>query len=416
MTENSRFYSVLAELYGEDQVSEAEKRWQAASAKFVSLYDHEPTYAVSSPGRTEVCGNHCDHQRGCVIAAAVNTDILAFASPSDDFIAHIYSEGYGKIEVDLNDLSVRKKEAGTSAAIVRGIAAAYREYWITVRGFNAYITTNVPVGSGISSSAAFENDIANIFAAMGERTLDPQDIAKVGQYAENKYYGKPSGLMDQMAAACGGLIYLDFEKEDYPKAERIDCDFSDFGYSVCIVHTGKSHADLAEDYASVPAEMKRVASFFGKKVLREVEEKKFYDRLARARAYAGDRAVLRAMHYYSECKRVEACRKALLNGDMETFLEVIRESGNSSWKYLQNIYSSGAKKDQSIALALGVSEQLLGERGACRVHGGGFAGTIQAFVPDDMTAEYKKAMESFFGKDSCRILHIRNRGGCYMKL
>jgi len=346
----------------------------------------------------------------------VNTDILAFASGSDDGIAHIYSEGYGRFDVDLKDLAVNRREAGTSAAMVRGIAAAFKEYWIEAGGFYAYLTSDVPAGSGISSSAAFENAIANTFAAVCGRQLDASDIAKAGKYAENKYFGKPSGLMDQMAAACGGMIFIDFENEEYPKVERLDCDFSSFGMSVCIVNTGKSHADLGDEYSSVPAEMKRAASFFGKKVLREVNEKTFYDRMARVRAYAGDRAVMRSMHFYEECRRTEECRTALLSGDAENFLKVIRASGDSSWKYLQNIYVSGSKKEQSLGLALALSEHIIGARGACRVHGGGFAGTIQAFVPDDLLDIYKAEIEKVFGRDSCKVLKIRNIGGCAVKL
>lgn len=414
---NGRLNDIMLKLYGDETIiPEKMRRTEETAKKFEKEFGRTPEFMISAPGRTEICGNHCDHQRGTVIAAAVNTDILAFASAGDDMIAHVYSEGYGHMDVDLKDLSVNKKETGTSQAMIRGIAAAFKEDWIDVRGFYAYITSDVPAGSGISSSAAFENAVANIFAAVCERKLSPEDIARVGKYAENKYFGKPSGLMDQMAAACGGLIHIDFEKEDYPEIGRLDCDFSSFGTSVCIVNTGRSHADLSEDYASVPAEMKRVASFFGKKVLREVEEQKFYDRLARVRAYAGDRAVMRAMHFYEECRRVEACRQALIARDHEGFLNVIRDSGNSSWKYLQNIYSAGSKKEQSLGLALALSEHLIGERGACRVHGGGFAGTIQAFVPDELLKTYKEEMEKVFGRDSCRVLKIRDIGGCSVKL
>lgn len=416
-SENSRMAEIMTRLYADEAlVPEKIRRAEQTREKFEKEFGHSPEYMISSPGRTEICGNHCDHQRGSVLAAAVNTDILAFASKSEDWTAHIYSEGYGHIDVDLNDLSVNKKEAGTSAAMVRGIAAAFKEYWITVSGFYAYITSDVPVGSGISSSAAFENAVANIFAAVGGRKLDAADIARVGKIAENKYFGKPSGLMDQMAAACGGMIYIDFENEEFPKVERLDCDFSSFGISVCIVNTGKSHANLGEDYASVPAEMKRVASFFGKKVLKEVEEEKFYSRIDRVRAYAGDRAVMRAIHFYEECRRVEECRQALISQDKSAFLKVIHESGDSSWKYLQNIYSPGSKKEQSLGFALALSEHIIGDRGACRVHGGGFAGTIQAFVPDDLLDEYRTKIEKVFGRNSCSILKIRNVGGCSVKL
>lgn len=408
--------NTLSELYGAARAKRETERWQASSQKFVSRFGREPEFAVSSPGRTEVCGNHCDHQKGCVIAAALSSDILAFAAPSDDGIAHVFSEGYKPMEIDLSDLKPRKEEKYTSAAMIRGVAAGLHEYWIGISGFYAYITSNVPAGSGISSSAAFEDLIANTFVALSKKSVGFDDIARACKLAENNYYGKASGLMDQMAVAKGGLCFMDFEQEEYPVVEKIDCDIAAFGLDICLVNTGGSHADKTKDYESIPAEMKRAASFFGKKVLREVSEKTFYERIGRLRSFAGDGAVLRAMHFFEECKRVRRCRTALEEGDRAAFLEIIRESGNSSWKYLQNIDDFSDRRGKCpAAMALALSEKILGAAGACRIHGGGFGGTIQAFVPAEMTSFYVSGMEQVFGKGCVSVVSVRNPGGCVIR-
>ena len=410
--ENGELDTAFASLYCDESQTDSQKgRYIAAITNFRKQFGISPEHIISSPGRTEICGNHCDHQRGCVVAASVNTDIIAVIAPSQDNRVHVFSEGYGMIEVDPEDLSVKKNETGRSAAMIRGIAAALKNDWITPMGFCAYLTSSVPAGSGISSSAAFENVIANSFGCVIGRKFEPGDIARMGRYAENNYFGKPSGLMDQMAAACGGLIYIDFEHEDYPEIERINCDFSKAGCSICIVNTGSSHADLTDDYASIPADMKKAASFFGKRVLREVDEQTFYERLPRLRSFSGERPVLRAMHFFEECRRSFQVKEALGQGDFERFFAIIRQSGDSSWKYLQNIHAPGSRT-QELALALAVSEKILAGRGACRVHGGGFAGTIQAFVPDELVPLYKEEMERIFKKDACRVLKIRPVGGC----
>lgn len=410
--ENGELDTAFASLYGEGARTDAQRtRYIAAVANFRKQFGTEPEHILSSPGRTEICGNHCDHQKGCVVAAAVNSDIIAVIAPSEDNCVHIFSEGYGMIEVGLDDLDAKKNETGKSSAMVRGIAAALKNDWITPQGFCAYLTSNVPAGSGISSSAAFENIIANAFGCACGRKFEPRDIARMGKFAENNYFGKPSGLMDQMAAACGGLIYIDFEHEDYPEVVQINCDFSKAGCSICIVNTGSSHADLTGDYASIPADMKKAASFFGKRVLREVDEQTFYERLPRLRSFSGERPVLRAMHFFEESRRSFQVKDALEQNDFERFFELIRLSGDSSWKYLQNIHSPGSRT-QELALALAVSEKILAGRGACRVHGGGFAGTIQAFVPDELVPLYREEMERIFKKDACRVLSIRQVGGC----
>ena len=367
----------------------------------------------SAPGRTEIGGNHTDHQRGKVLTGSVDLDALACAAPNGTQTVNLYSEGYGLTSVDCGDLSPVKSEENTTPAIVRGILAKITELGYPVSGFDAYVISDVPGGSGLSSSACFEVLIGTVVNGLFcGGVLPMEEIAKIGQYAENVYFGKPSGLLDQMGCALGGIVTIDFKDKDRPIARPVDFDFGSAGYALCIVDTGADHAGLTGDYAAVPAEMRSVAAVFGKSVLSEVEEADFYAAIPEIRKKAGDRAVLRAVHYFNDCRRVDAQVAALESGDFSRFLTLVNESGKSSFTYLQNISTYRESTDQPVAVALAVAEHLLGGRGAARVHGGGFAGTIQAFVPLEMVPDFKAGMDALLGKDACRVTYIRPVGGC----
>lgn len=388
------------------------ERVRALAADFQTRFGNPPELFVSSPGRIEVCGNHCDHQNGCVVAAAVDADNLAAVSRSGDEYVRVVSPGHREIVLSLSDLTKQKEETGHSPAIVRGIAAALVTRDIPVCGINVLTNSHVPAGSGLSSSAAFENLITLAFLEAAESELPVGEIARIGQYSENEYYGKPSGLMDQMASAVGGLIFIDFKTPEALRIEKSGSGLLKQNINICITNTGGSHAGLTGEYGAIPLEMKKVAEFFGKKVLREVREEEFCDRLAALREYAGDRAVLRAMHFFDENKRAAECRDALNANDRDLFLDVIRRSGESSWKYLQNIYPSGSTGLQEQAIGLALSEKILAGKGAWRIHGGGFAGTIQAFVPDELLERYTSEMIGIFGPDTCLALTLRDEGVC----
>ena len=357
----------------------------------------------SAPGRVEIGGNHTDHQHGRVLAAAVELYMKCSAEPNGTDIVHIRSECFGDDTVDLSDLSVCESEKGTPAALVRGVAAWLVEHGHEVGGFDVNISSDVPIGSGLSSSAAFEVLIGNVFCGLFNLEITPLEIAIAGQYAENVYFGKPCGLMDQCASSFGGLVMIDFADPKNPVVTPIQTDFS--GYSMCVVATGGSHADLTPDYAAIPGEMKTVAAFFGKDHLREVPPDEFYAEFGKLR-HLSDRALLRAVHFFGDNERVSKQADALKCGDMRAFLELVNESGRSSLNYLQNVFSSKNPEEQGLTLALALSERILSGRGAWRVHGGGFAGTILAFVPDDLKVEYQKRMNEVFGDGCCRFLNI----------
>lgn len=366
----------------------------------------------SAPGRTELGGNHTDHQRGCVLAASVNLDVVACAAPNDTMTIRIQSEGYPLDLIDLSDLTPHPDEMNRTASLIRGVAAAAHKRGFDVRGFDAYMTSNVLRGSGLSSSAAFEvliGVIINQFFCDGK--LTDVDIAKIGQYAENIYFGKPCGLMDQMASSVGGIVAIDFADEDAPDIQRISYDLRTSGHALCIIDTGGDHAELTGDYAAIPREMKEIAAAFGKEVLREVDESQFLASIPSLRRQSGDRAVLRAMHFYAENRRVIEESDALKCGDFDRFRALSTKSGCSSDMYLQNVYTGVNPERQEMSVALALAENLLDGRGAVRVHGGGFAGTIQAFVPLDMLSHFKTAMEAVLGKDMCHVLTIRPVGG-----
>ena len=368
---------------------------------------------LSGPGRTELGGNHTDHQHGHVLCASVDLDILACAAPNGTNTVRVVSEGYPLVEAALDDLSPRETEKNTSAALVRGVAARLTELGYTLSGFDVYAASDVLSGSGLSSSAAYEVLIGTVFNHFCcNNALDAAAIAKAGQYAENVYFGKPCGLMDQMGSAVGGAVAIDFADPSDPAVERVDYDFSRSGHALCIVDTGSCHADLTDDYACITREMGAVAAQFGQKFLRDVPETDFRAALPELRAKCGDRAALRAMHFYADDARAVMEAQALKDGDFDRFLALVNESGLSSAMLLQNIWSPAAPEGQAVSVALAVGRELLGNKGAIRVHGGGFAGTVQAFVPDALVDGFKAGMEAVFGAGKCHILRIRPRGGC----
>lgn len=389
--------------------------YEALKEKFEKYYGRGAEYIFSAPGRTELGGNHTDHQLGRVLAAAVDVDTKAAVAISDAPRIRILSEGYALVEVALDELSIREEERGTTAALVRGVAAGIRARGAVLRGFDAYVISNVLPGSGLSSSAAFEVLVGAMISHICGAGLDAVQLAQLGQYAENVYFGKPSGLMDQMASSVGNIVAIDFADKAAPRVEAIDFDFSKCGHSLCIIDSGADHADLTDEYAAIPAELSRVSALFGKACLREVDEDEFYSRLAGVRASAGDRAALRAIHIFNENRRVDAEVAALRANDFDAFLRLVTESGRSSWMLLQNVIPAGWTAHQELALALALAERLLGGRGACRVHGGGFAGTIQAFVPTDMLDAFCAGIEAVLGTGSCHVLNIRREGGCLLE-
>ena len=406
--------SRLKELYVDEALVPSQReRYIAALKEFEKLYGEKEVEIYSASGRSEIGGNHTDHQFGKVMATSVNIDTLAVVAPRTDSIVKMKSEGYPALTVDIANLEVVKKEEGTTAGLIRGVAAGIKNRGYEIGGFEGYATSQVLSGSGLSSSAAYEVLIGNIISGIyNDCKLDSVLIAKIGQYAENVYFGKPCGLMDQMACSVGGLIHIDFENPEEPIVEKVNVDFENFHHSLCIVDTKGSHADLTDEYAAIPEEMKKVAAFFGKSVLREVKESEFNRNIPAVRRACGDRATLRAFHLFDENRRVDEQYEALNKGDFNEFKRLVKESGNSSYKFLQNVYSSRKTGEQSVSIGLVVSEEILGDHGVARVHGGGFAGTIQAFVPDDLVDAYKTGMENVFGKGACYVLKVRPIGGC----
>ena len=406
--------STLHALYAD--VPAAKARYEKSMECFCRLYGHargnNETAIVSAPGRTEIGGNHTDHQNGLALAAAVDMDVVCVCAKNDDDIIRIHSAGFKPATVDLSVLSVQENEKGTSAGLVRGLAAWFASKGYPVGGFDAYVTSTVPGGSGLSSSAAFEVAIGNAFKALfcddaaGRPT--PIEIAIAGKYAENVYFGKPCGLLDQIASSLGGLIMIDFADPTNPRVENVPIVLT--GYELCITDTKGSHADLTPEYAAVPREMGMIAGHFGKRVLREVPPGDFFNDIAALREY-GDRAVLRAMHFFRENERVGKQAAALRAGNLEAFFAFTNESGRSSASLLQNIFPAGAPQSQGVSLALALSDRALDGHGACRVHGGGFAGTIQAYVPLAAKDEYRSRMERVFGNACCHFLKIRASGG-----
>lgn len=408
--------AVFEEIYGSDPLMRENQthRYEKLVREFHELFETNEIQLFSAPGRTEIGGNHTDHNLGRVLAASVNLDSIAVAGRNQTKWVEMYSEGYDEpFSVDLGNLNVVESEKGTTSALIRGIAARLKQQGYKIGGFHACVTSDVLPGSGLSSSASIEVLIGTIFNALfNENRIDPQAIAIIGQYAENNYFGKPCGLMDQMACAVGGVLAIDFNDPQHPQVKKVDFDFSAQDYRLLVVNTGGSHADLTDDYAAVPEEMKSVARILGAKVCREIEWKDLLGKISAVREKTGDRAVLRAIHFLGDNSRVLDQVDALEKGEFNRFLHLVNESGNSSFKWLQNIYSSKNVHEQGVSLALALTEKYLSEihAGACRVHGGGFAGTIQVFLPVNAVDEYVRMIESVFGKDSAQVLNIRPVG------
>ena len=416
-------------------------------AGFTAAFGGEPSRYFSAPGRTEIGGNNTDHQRGRVLAGAVNLDTVAAVRPNgtntiriqskgyplsivqlDNLspvaeevnttpaLIRVESEGYAPVTFDLKDLSVHEEEKNSTAAIIRGVAAVFAKKGAVLQGFDAKVRSTVLPGSGLSSSAAYEVLIGTIINHLFfDGRVSQAEVAQIGQYAENVFFGKPCGLMDQTASAVGNLVTIDFFDKDAPVIEPVDFDFSACGHALCIIDSGADHADLTDEYAAVPGEMKAVAALMGKEVLPQIPEEDFYGHIAYLRKECGDRAVMRCIHFYQENARVPKQVAALRSGDFEGFLELIKESGRSSWMYLQNVIPAGYKLHQDVALALALCDHYLAGRGAYRVHGGGFAGTVQAFVPMDLLEAFRTGIDAALGVGACHVLSIRPEGGVEAK-
>ena len=395
-----------------DNNEETKERYLNAVNTFKKLYKRDDFNIFSAPGRTEIIGNHTDHQRGMAMAGSVNLDVIGVAAKNNSNFVRVVSFGYEKEDiVNVNELDIREHEKERSVSLIRGIVKAFVDLGYKVGGLDIYVSSNVLKGSGLSSSAAFEVLIATIVNHMYcDAKEDAISIAKIGKYAENVYFGKPCGLLDQLASSVGGFVYMDFCDNSNPKVEKIELNYKKEGYTLCILDTGGSHADLTNDYADISGELKKISQYFEKEVLREVPEDDFIREIKMLREKAGDRAVLRAFHVYEENKRVETAKNCLKEKDFNGFLQILKVSGNSSFKYLQNVYSPSDTKQQGLALALLLAEKILKDKGAFRVHGGGFAGTIQAFVPNELVDEYVSEMESVFGKGKCHKLFVRPLG------
>ena len=413
MLESEKSRKLMTALYGEAAVDANIERYQNLVKSFQKKFAEEDVTLFSSPGRTEISGNHTDHNHGKVLAGSINLDCVGVAAKNNSSKVHIISETFNQsFIIDLNDLSPSDKKAGT-IDLVKGLLQGFKESGYEVGGFNAYITSNVISAAGVSSSASFEMLLCSILNTFfNEGRMDTVAYGHIGKYSENVYWDKASGLLDQMACAVGGLITIDFLEPASPVVEKIDFDFSSQNHSLIIVNTGKGHADLSADYSSVPIEMKKVAEFFGKEVCAEITEAEVIGHLAEVREYAGDRSVLRALHFFEENKRVEAEVKALKEGRFSDFLNNITASGNSSWKWLQNCFTNSAYQEQGITVALALTELFIAgkQRGACRVHGGGFAGVIMAMLPNDLVEEYVAYIEKALGEGNAYRMSIRPYG------
>ena len=403
----------LLDIYVYDkQLSYQRIRYVEAIRRFEELYEPGEIFIFSAPGRSEVGGNHTDHQHGKVLAAAINLDAIGIARATNDNTIRLVSDEYEEIVIHLNDISQNQEEESTTTALIKGVVSGFIERQYMVGGFVAYVTSDVLIGAGLSSSASFETLIGTILSGLyNNMGVSPIDIAIIGQYAENIYFGKPCGLMDQMACSVGNFVYIDFQNPIKPIVEKIVFDMEKYGYSMCVTDTKGSHADLTDDYAAVPKEMKLVAKHFGQEVLRGITVQDILKDIKQLRSELGDRCVLRALHFVNENERVACEVEALKKGDFEQFLYYVKSSGDSSYKYLQNVYTNSDVHCQNISIALAASDVVLQNNGVSRVHGGGFAGTIQAFVRNAYVEDYKKNMNMIFGENSCRDLRIRKYGG-----
>lgn len=387
------------------------QRVQELNGGFSAAFGRQPLRYFSAPGRTEISGNHTDHQRGRVLAGAVNLDTVAAVRENDLGIIRVQSQGYPLCQIDLDFLQPVPEEVGTTASLIRGVAARFRELGYAIGGFDAYITSQVLPGSGLSSSAAFEVLIGGILSCLfNDGAVSAPQLAMIGQHAENVFFGKPCGLMDQTACAVGGMVTIDFEEKENPVIREVDFDFASCGHALCIIDSRASHADLTDEYAAIPGELKAICRHFGCEVLRQVPEAAFYAQIPALRESCGDRAVMRAIHFFEENSRVGQQVQALETGKFDIFLVMQTQSGFSSWTQLQNVIPAGNVQKQEMAVALGLCRHLLGHRGAYRVHGGGFAGTVQAFVPLDMLESFRAEMDRVLGNGACHVLSIREQG------
>ncbi len=404
---------LLAVYTDPDELPQNKKRVRRVLDSFAEIFSTECEASLySAPGRTEVCGNHTDHNHGRVLAAGVNLDAIAAAAPNSENIIRVKSEGHDMNVVELSVMMPSPEEAGRSTALVRGVCAGFLQRGYKIGGFNAATASDVLSGSGLSSSAAFEVLLGTILNYLfNDGKVPSVEIAQIAQYAENVFFGKPCGLMDQTASAVGGFVTIDFKDPSSPVIEKLSFDFAACGHTLCITDTGGSHADLTDEYAAVRREMESVAAFFGHKVLRDVPQDAFMTDIASVRKKTGDRAVLRTIHFFNDNERVTGEVAALKAGDFDAFKKLVINSGESSYMLNQNVYSCKQPESQPVSLALAMSRELLEGKGAWRVHGGGFAGTIQAFVPNELLAKYKTGMERVFGEGSCRALRIRQAGG-----
>lgn len=412
--ESGVYNEKIAQIYGNTKSPDIyAKRFLSVMEGFKANFGESNEIALfSAPGRTEIGGNHTDHQHGCVLAGSVDLDIIAAAAPNGKDFIRIQSEGFPLDTVYLNDLDVKEAEFNQAKSLIRGIVAKLRGLGCDVRGFDAYTTSNVLKGSGLSSSAAFEVLVGNIANGLFcDGKVSDVEIAKIGQYSENVYFGKPCGLMDQMACSVGGIISIDFADTQQPLIKKIGFDFAAANHALCIIDSGADHADLTDEYAAIPREMCAVANFFKKDYLRQVEKEQVLQNIPALRKAAGDRAVLRALHYFADNDRALQEARVLEQGDFDCFLSLVRESGRSSYMYLQNVCVCGSAREQAVGIVLALCDTLLGDRGAYRVHGGGFAGTVQAFVPLDMLSGFQSGIEQAVGAGNCHVLTVRPVGG-----
>lgn len=412
---NGEFDGEFAKLYSD--INTARVRFCDAIDEFLNLYGERDNIRLfSAPGRTEIGGNHTDHQHGLVIAGSVNLDVIAVVSANGGDTVRIKSKGYEMDEICINDLEIKENEKGKARSLIRGVLAAFSQNGYNIGGFDAYTTSDVLKGSGLSSSAAFEVLVSNIVNGLfNGGAADAVSIAKYSQFAEREYFGKPCGLLDQMASSVGGFTYADFNDPQNPVVEKISLDLSESNHTLCVVDTGGNHANLTQDYADITLECKAVSECLGVDFLRDADQESFYQNLVGIREMCGDRAILRAMHFFDENNRVKIQKAALKRGDFNTFFASVKRSGESSYDLLQNVYSPSNPKVQAISLALALTKRFLNGRGACRVHGGGFAGTIQCYIPNKMFDDYKKMIESVFGSGTCVELFVRQAGGCEIK-
>lgn len=401
----------LQKLYNETE--ENKSRYIEVLEGFEEYFgaDQREVMLCSAPGRTEIGGNHTDHQHGRCLAGSVNLDIIAAVALNGTDKVRVKSKGYNEDSIDINDLEIHQDEINKSASLIRGVLKKFSEKGCDIKGVDVYTVSNVLKGSGLSSSAAYEVLIASFLNHLfNEDKASPVEIAQISQYAESVYFGKPCGLLDQTASAAGNMVEMDFNDPKDPQITKVDFDFSKSGYALCIIDTGADHADLTDEYAAIPIELKVISNYFGKDVLRDIPKEDVMSNIPSLRRLAGDRAVLRAVHFYNDDERVPVQVEALKNNDFDTFLSLVKESGRSSWMYLQNVIPAGYKEHQDVALSLMLCDNFLEGRGAYRIHGGGFAGTVQAFVPYDILDRFKTGIESVLGEDSCHVLFIRPVG------